>query len=39
MKKLYTFLIATFIGASGLFAQNVLFSDDFETTGFPLCAL
>lgn len=35
MKKLYTFLIATFIGASGLFAQNVIFSDDFETAGFP----
>lgn len=35
MKKLYTYLIASFIGASGLWAQNVIFSDDFETAGFP----
>lgn len=35
MKKLYTFLIASFIGASGLLAQNVIFSDDFETSSFP----
>ena len=35
MKNLFTFLIACVLGASGLTAQNVIFSDDFESGNFP----
>lgn len=35
MRNLSTFLIACFIGLSSLTAQNVIFSDDFQTSGFP----